>query len=72
MTIDVSDHAVLRYMQRVQGFDVELVREHIRKVCGPNPNACSVRAEGVQFIIKNRTVITVRPKERVNPRRVPR
>jgi len=29
----VTDHAVLRYMERVQGFDVEAVRQHIARSC---------------------------------------
>lgn len=57
----VSDHALVRYIERVLGFDVESIREDILKqtlnaiVSGAN----SVKKEGMVFQIKNNTVVTV-------------
>jgi len=64
----VTDHAVLRYMERAMGLNVEIVRQHIEGIC-KNPaalGAVSVRTEGVRFEIRNNTVLTVAP-DRTNP-----
>lgn len=62
----VSDHAVLRYMERAKGIDIESVRTHIALLCrsAVNAGAASLKTEGVEFQFKNRTVITVTPKTR--------
>lgn len=59
----VTDHCVLRYLERVQGQPIEAVRDHIRKLCeGPAAlQAKCVRAEGVRFEIQNNHVVTTRP-----------
>lgn len=70
--ISVSDHALLRYLERVKGIDVEGVRAHIAQVCRGVVLARCVKAEGFDFIIKNQTVVTVKPVGARNPKRVPR
>lgn len=72
MRVNVSDHAVLRYMERVQGLPVEKVREHIKNLVAKHPGACAIKAEGMRFIIKDDTVCTVTPVQFLNERRVPR
>lgn len=72
MTISVTDHAVLRYIQRIKGFDVEAVRLHIANVCKGVTLARTVRAENHDFIISNGCVVTVKPHGAVNRRKVPR
>ncbi len=64
----VTDHSVLRYMERAMGLNVEIVREHIASICaGPAAvGAVCVRSEGVRFEIINNAVTTVAP-DRVNP-----
>jgi hypothetical protein len=64
----VTDHCVLRYMERAMGLNVEIVRQHIEGICkGPAAvGAVSVRSEGVRFEIRNNTVLTVAP-DRTNP-----
>lgn len=62
-TIRVTDHAVLRYMERAMGLNVEIVREHIATLCA-GPAACgasALRAEGVKFEIAGKAVVTVVP-----------
>lgn len=59
----VTDHAVLRYMERAMGLNVELVRQHIAELCRA-PATCgasAVRSEGVKFEIINGAVTTVVP-----------
>lgn len=59
----VTDHAVLRYLERVQGQPIEQVREHIRKTCEAAAalKATCVRAEGARFEIVDNRVVTVAP-----------
>lgn len=64
----VTDHCVLRYLERAMGLNIEIVRQHIEGICkGPAAvGAVSVRSEGVRFEIRNNTVLTVAP-DRSNP-----
>jgi hypothetical protein len=59
----VSDHAVLRYLERAMEFNIEAIRTHIASICsGPaGIGAVCVRAEGVRFEIINNTVTTITP-----------
>jgi len=62
--VRVTDHAVLRYMERVQGVDVEAVRRHILATCrgAVLSGAVSLSAEGVRFeFSKAHAVVTVSP-----------
>lgn len=61
----VTDHAVLRYLERVQGFDIEAVRQHIWRTCRGAVliGATCVRAEGVKFEFKGGRVVTVAPDQ---------
>jgi hypothetical protein len=72
MTISVTDHAVLRYLERVKGFDVDAVRQHIKDLCKGVITARTVRAENADFIIAGGCVVTVKPHGSINRRRVPR
>lgn len=61
--VHVTDHAVLRYLERVIGLNIDVVRDHIAGICAAPAafGVSAVRAEGVRFEITNNTVITVRP-----------
>jgi hypothetical protein len=61
--IRVTDHAVLRYLERAMGLNVEIVREHISQVCSTPAafGAVCVRAEGLRFEIRNNAIVTVAP-----------
>jgi hypothetical protein len=61
--VRVTDHAVLRYMERAMNLNIEVVREHIAAICA-GPVACgasAVRSEGVKFEIVGCTITTVVP-----------
>ncbi|MDB5552822.1 MAG: hypothetical protein JWL86_2806 [Rhizobium sp.] len=62
----VTDHAVVRYLERAMGLNVEVVREHILQICsGPAAfGAVCVRTEGVKFEIAGGAVVTVVPDQR--------
>ncbi|MCJ8142948.1 hypothetical protein MKI84_08465 [Ancylobacter sp. A5.8] len=57
----VTDHAVIRYLERSRGFDIEAVRREIgRKVArGVEAGACGVVVDGVRFILRDALVVTV-------------
>lgn len=59
----VTDHCVLRYLERAKGVDIEAIRLHIAELCGPaaRVGAASLKAEGVAFQISGSTVITTTP-----------
>jgi hypothetical protein len=59
----VTDHAVLRYLERVQGYNIDALRQHISKTCEAVAalGGTCVRAEGVRFEISNGRVVTVTP-----------
>ena len=60
---EVSDHAVVRYLERVDGVDIEKVRAHIADVCrvAVAAGALSLKSNGMQFIFRDRVVVTVKP-----------
>jgi hypothetical protein len=61
--IRVSDHCVLRYLERAMGLNVEIVREHILSICAAPASfgAVCVRSEGLRFEIASNAVVTVTP-----------
>ena len=61
--IYVTDHAVLRYLERAMGLNTELVRQHIMALCGGAAafGASCVRAEGLRFEINGTRICTVTP-----------
>jgi hypothetical protein len=60
-TPPVSDHAVLRYLERISGVDVEGIRQRIwaqtRSAVGMQAKKTTVG--GITFVIRNGHVITV-------------
>lgn len=68
-----SDHAVLRYLERAMGLNIEMVRAHILGICaGPASfGAVCVRSEGLRFEIASGAVVTVVP-DRQHPSNISR
>jgi len=75
----VSDHAVLRYLERAHGINVEGVRHEIgqridtaveRMVFTDGPVDCSAaHIDGLTFVLKERTVVTVLDRKTSNKAR---
>jgi hypothetical protein len=63
VSLPVTDHAVIRYCERVLGMDMEGVRQHIWDTCSASIaiGATSLRAEGARFEFVSGRVITVVP-----------
>jgi predicted nucleic acid-binding Zn-ribbon protein len=58
----VSDHAVIRYLERIHGFDFEkqrdeLLTDTVRTAIGMGAN--KVKRDGYTLVIKDNTVVTV-------------
>jgi len=60
-SIRVTDHAVLRYLEREHGLDVDAVRNHIAGLAatGVQLEAISVKVERVKLLLCGETVVTV-------------
>ncbi|CAN7165440.1 hypothetical protein LJR234_000336 [Mesorhizobium amorphae] len=56
--VRVSDHALLRYMQRVLGMDVEQLRGHIAESVRRHQGAPSVRVLGARFLLRDGVIVT--------------
>lgn len=54
----VSDHAVLRYLERICAVDTEAVRLLIGEACARHQGAPAARIEGARFLLRDNTVIT--------------
>mgnify|MGYP000288406981 CR=1 FL=1 len=68
MTLGVTDHAVIRYLERIEGMNIEKIRSDIRskikdmvKVCGDGRYPLGDR---FQAVVENRMVITVIDRNR--------
>lgn len=57
----VSDHALLRYLERVHHVDTQGLKRHIARTCliGVEAGAPHVLAEGARFVLRNNRVVTV-------------
>lgn len=61
-TIRVTDHAVLRYLERVVGIDVEAARAQIAAkvaIAREHPGASGVRSDGYSYRLRGDAVTTV-------------
>lgn len=58
----VTDHALLRYMERVMGIDVERVRKEImteERKAVIKSGCNSFTSNGFRYVLKNRAIITI-------------
>ena len=66
-TLHVTDHAVLRYMERALGMEVELVRQHMRRRAETQYvevlDSARLPVDDVWFVVNGKTVVTVVNKE---------
>lgn len=67
-TISVTDHAVLRWMERAYDVDVEAVRRRIRECVAHGVEAAEsigqcdqvvVLVDGMRYVVKDRAVVTI-------------
>lgn len=65
IAVGVTDHAVLRYLERFHGVNVEAVRAHIAATCqrGAETGARFVQWRHVRFVLDGSDVLTTLPRE---------
>lgn len=63
LTITVTDHAVVRYLERVLGMNVGAIREQIEDDCraAMSVGAASLKKDGFQYHFEGATVLSVTP-----------
>lgn len=69
--VRVTDHAVIRYLERIAGVDVDGARralQHAAQLAEEHDGANRVICQGVKFYIRNHTLTTVMPANRPDPR----
>lgn len=59
----VTDHALLRYLERVEGIDVEAARKVVERIVqtGIDEGASGVLSNGMRYCLKVGAVVTVKP-----------
>ncbi|WP_375194661.1 hypothetical protein [Sphingobium sp.] len=76
MTVDISDHAVIRYLERVKGVDIAALRAEMRSpaLAVADEFGCKVviGKNGERMIIQNGVVVTVLGKSRTVGRTIAR
>jgi dTDP-4-amino-4,6-dideoxygalactose transaminase len=59
--IKVSDHALIRYIERVKGIDLEGYRAEMLSVerrAAINAGATAITIDGAKFVVKDRAIVT--------------
>lgn len=56
----VTDHAVLRYLERVKGVDIDAVRDELGRVVDRaiELGAGAAVVDGVKYVLNDRTIVT--------------
>lgn len=59
----VTDHALVRYLERVRGFTFERERAEIRRICNGlgDSKKATVRSNNCLFEVRNGSVVTITP-----------
>lgn len=60
MPLRITDHALVRYLERVRGFNLDRERQAIRDVCR-GVDSGTIKSNGHLFEVKGRAVVTVTP-----------
>lgn len=61
--IHITDHAVLRYIERVKGIDVAAIRRDIAKtvaVADDHETCSAVTLDGFRYVLTNGALVTIK------------
>lgn len=70
--LSVTDHAIVRYLERMQGIDVEAIKKEMiglvpegyaKDESGQYVDIIDVGDDGLSFVIRDNLIITVRPSD---------
>lgn len=59
MSIRASDHAVLQYLERVAGIDIEAVRQAMEAECENHHGAPCIRISGARYLLRDGCIVSV-------------
>lgn len=62
--ITITDHAVIRYLERVQGHDIAAIRKEIARIAATadqHDTCLAVTSNGFRYVLRGRSVVTVVP-----------
>ncbi|MBR0995607.1 hypothetical protein JQ580_33375 [Bradyrhizobium japonicum] len=65
MDVRASDHAVIRYLERVEGLDLDIIRAEILSIAGAAAavGAKVIRKDGNSYVIEKGVIVTVIPDD---------
>lgn len=72
--ISITDHAVLKHLERVEGIDVDAIRQRVRRIVShaDEHSGCSaVTKDGFRYVIYDGAVVTVKAIHRAKGRALP-
>lgn len=58
----LTDHAIVRYLERAKGFNIAKIRQEMltpTTIEAIEAGAVTVKISGVDFIVKDKTIVTV-------------
>lgn len=60
----ITDHALIRWLERLQGIDLTVFREEIAAITrrAVSAGACSVTKDRFRYCLAGATVVTVKPR----------
>jgi hypothetical protein len=64
--ITVSDHALIRWLERMKGIDMDLVRQKVlsdQQVLAIRCGASAIRSNGHRYVIKDYTLVSIVPEK---------
>jgi hypothetical protein len=64
--VHVSDHAIVRFLERARGMDIQSVRNAIAYTVqeAVDAGACKISVSGLTYVIEGETVVTITPASR--------
>lgn len=68
--LHVTDHAVVRYLERVMGVDVKAIRRQIAKNArlAEEHDCSAVNSGGFHYVMQGTSIVTVTPQNEPNKR----
>ena len=61
-TLHITDHAVIRYLERVRGVNIEAVRREISAkiaLIQDYPGATGILVDGFRYVVANGAILTI-------------